>query len=133
MSYPPAPNPYASPAPVQMAIVPTGGGPTSMDYMRSFNYIFENPDWITTILLLGLVYLGALIPGVGIILNLLFIGYQFEVMDLLLKTQGRQYPGFDFGRIGDYLGRGVWPFLVSLVATFVLVPLIYGGIIVGVL
>jgi uncharacterized protein DUF4013 len=132
MSYvpPSGPNPYASPnLPPARAVVPAGPAPTSMEYMRAYNYIFENPAWITTILLLGVIYLASMIPGVGILLNLLFLGYAFEVIDMLMKSNGRQYPTFEFGRFGDYLGRGLWPFLVSLVATVVLIPVVYIGLI----
>jgi hypothetical protein len=122
-SVPPSgPNPYASPdmssMPAGAAYVPAGPLPTSMEYMRAYNYIFENPNWLTTILLMGLLFIPAMIPGVGIVLNLLFIGYQFEVIDGLMRSGGRQYPDFVFGRIGDYFGRGLWPFLVSLIGSF---------------
>jgi hypothetical protein len=120
------PNPYAAsivpPAPTPL--IPAGPLPTSIDYLRSYTYIFDNPDWLPTALILALIWLvaviAALIPGLGLIVQLFLLGYQFEVVDLLLKTQGRQYPAFDFGRFGDYLGRGLWPFLVYLVSTFVL-------------
>jgi hypothetical protein len=129
------PNPYAAtilpPAPAP--VVPVGPLQDRMEYMRSYNYIFENPNWLTTVLLLGVVMMAAIIPGVSIILQLLFFGYQFETIDSLLKTQGRQYQAFDFGRIGDYFSRGLWPFLVNLVASFVLIPIIYIGLIIGVL
>jgi len=101
--------------------------------MRAYNYIFENPAWMTTVLSLAVVFLFAMIPGVGILLQLLFLGYQFEIIDWLLKSQGRQYPTFELGRLADYLSRGLWPFLVSLVCSVVLFPLIYIGLIVGVL
>jgi hypothetical protein len=129
------PNPYASPVPppAPLPVLPVGPAQTSMDYMRSYGFIFENPDWMTTALLLALVWIVAFVPAIGIIVNLLILGYQFEVIDALLKTQGRQYPTFDFGRIGDYLTRGVWPFLVYLVTMLVSVMVLYGGMIVGVL
>jgi hypothetical protein len=129
------PNPYASPVmpPAPAPILPAGASPTSLECMRAYNYIFENPDWMTTVLLLGLICIGAMIPGVGIFLQLLFIGYQYMIVDSLLATQGRFYPTFDFGRLGDYLSRGLWPFLVSLVASFVLLPVLYIGFVVGVL
>ena len=129
------PNPYASPVmpPASGPIVPQGALQTSLDYMRAYNYIFENPNWLTTVLMMGLACLTAVIPGVSIILQLVIIGYQFETIDWLLKTQGRQYPNFEFGRLGDYLGRGLWPFLVNLVTSIVLVPVLYIGGIVGAL
>jgi hypothetical protein len=131
------PNPYAAsaipPAQAPAPIVPAGPLPDRLDCMRAYNYIFENPNWFTSVLLMGVIWLAAIIPGVGIILQLFFIGYQFEVIDWLLKTQGRQYPTFEFGRFGEYLNRGLWPFLVNLVTTFVLVPVIYIGMIISVL
>src|SRR5262245_28248178 len=135
MSYPgpPDPNPYASPVPPPVAspvaMPVTAGGPRqdSMDYMRAYNYVFENPNWLTNLLLLALCSLCLMIPVVGIVVQLVVLGYQFETVDLLLKSHGRQYPDFDFGRIGDYLVRGLWPFLVSLIATFVLLPVVYIG------
>src|SRR6476620_925070 len=136
MSYPPPPgsNPYASPAAFSAApAMPVGPWQTQMEYMRAYNYIFEDPNWMTSVLLLAVICLGAMIPGVGIVLQLLFYGYMFEIIDWLLKSQGRQYPSFDFGRFGDYFGRGVWPFLVGLICSIVLFPVIYFGLIVGVL
>jgi len=107
-----------------------GPGQSAMEYMRAYHYIFENPNWMTTVLYIGLLSLAGIIPGVGIILQLFFLGYQFEVLEALLRTRGTKYPDFDFGRIGEYLGRGVWPFLVNLVVAFVLLPLIYMALIV---
>jgi hypothetical protein len=125
-----SPNPYAASVipPPATAVMPLGPQQSSMDYMRAYQYVFENPNWLSTVLLLGLVCVAAMIPGVGILLQLLFVGYQFETIDWLLRTQGRQYQAFDFGRIGDYFGRGLWPFLVSLVGSFVLVAVFYVGI-----
>lgn len=127
------PNPYASPTspPPAPATEYLGGpGQSQLEYMRAYSYIFENPNWLTTVLYMALLSLVAVIPGVGIILQLFFLGYQFEVLESLLRTRGTRYPDFDFGRIGDYLGRGVWPFLVNLVAGFVIAPVIYIGAIV---
>src|SRR5688572_22044128 len=130
MSYP---NPYAAPMappPLPMKEVINGPGQSAMEYMRAYHYIFENPNWMTTVLYIGLVSLAGIIPGVSIILQLFFFGYQFEVLEALLRTRGTRYPDFDFGRIGAYLNRGIWPFLVNLVVTFVLIPLIYMALII---
>jgi len=135
MSYPPpppGPNPYESPtSPSAATYFAAGSSQTQMEYMRAYNYIFENPDWMKSVLFMALLFIPAMIPGVGIIVNLFYLGYQFEVIDSLLKSQGRQYPTFDFGRMGDYLGRGIWPFLVNLVGTVVLFPIIYIGLLVA--
>jgi hypothetical protein len=104
-----------------------------MEYMRSYQYIFENPDWLKTVLCLGVLYIAATIPFVGLVIQVVYFGFQFEIFEWLLKSQGRQYPTFDFNRFGDYLGRGIWPFLANLVASFVLVPIIYIGLGAGIL
>jgi len=127
------PNPYASPiAPPQYPAkeIVGGTGQTAMEYMRAYHFIFENPNWTTTVAYIGLCTLAAIIPGVSILLQLLFLGYQFETVETLLRTRGTQYPDFSFGRIGDYLGRGIWPFLISLIVGFVLAPIMYVAVII---
>jgi Protein of unknown function (DUF4013) len=116
-------NPYAAQQPAQD--FPGGPGPAAMEYMRAYHFIFENPNWTMTVLYMGLIALAAIIPGVGILLQLFYLGYQFLVLDALLQSRGTRYPDFEFGKIGDYLGRGIWPFLVNLVASVVFIPLIY--------
>jgi Protein of unknown function (DUF4013) len=85
----------------------TGGG--SVQYLRAFQYIFENPKWLTNILLTALCYL---IPIVG---PLVASGYLYEVVESLATRGERRYPDFDFGRFGKYLMRGLWPFLMTLI------------------
>jgi hypothetical protein len=91
----------ASGAPVR------GGG--SIQYLRAFQYILENPKWLTNILLTALCYL---IPIVG---PLVGSGYLYEVVESLATRGDRRYPDFDFGRFGKYLMRGLWPFLMTLI------------------
>lgn len=115
MSIDPA-NPYSSP--------PSGGGiqpPMSpvagMDYMRTITYVFENPNWFMNLLL------GALCSLIPVIGGLILMGYAFEVAVALITLGAARYPDFDFGRFSDYLMRGLWPFLVYLVAAFVFAPI----------
>jgi hypothetical protein len=121
MTYPGAENPYISPAAVGPA---PAAGPTfkpidKIEYVRMYQYVFDNPNWMINILL-GAVC--AIIPLIG---PLVMVGYQFEVIGALLATQGARYPDFNFNRFADYLMRGLWPFLVQLVATFVLAPVLF--------
>jgi hypothetical protein len=120
MSQPFPPNPYASPTsppPVAPHAAPSAFKPIDkIEYMRMYNYIFEHPNWMMTVLLGALCML---IPVVG---PLVMLGYQYEVVISLMTTQGLRYPEFDFNRFADYLMRGVWPFLVQLVASLVLAP-----------
>lgn len=107
MSMDPA-NPYSSPPPgggAQPPMMPLAG----MDYMRMITYVFENPNWFMNLLLAALC---SLIPIIG---GLVVQGYHYEAAIWLISDGGRRYPDFDFGRFGDYLMRGLWPFLVGLV------------------
>ena len=111
-----APNPYAG-GPRK----PIQSPPTVMpiDHSRAFNYIFENPNGVTNVLFVALC---TFIPIVGpIVMN----GYQFEVVEHLHRNRGRWYPDFDFNRFGEYLTRGLWVFLVSLIVSVVLVPVVW--------
>jgi len=129
MSHPDPHNPYASPMappvdlpPASLVIQPI----QQMEYFRAYNYIFENPNWVMNVLMGFLCILStAIIPLLG---QLLFMGYQFDVAQGLLMTQGTRYPSFDLNRFGDYLMRSLYPFVVSLVFILPLVVILAMGI-----
>jgi hypothetical protein len=126
MSYTDPHNPYASPPAAALAPgkMPAFKPIDKIEYLRVYKYVFENPNWLPNILLTTLCML---IPVIG---GLIAIGYQFEVVSMLLLTQGARYPDFNFNRFADYLMRGLWPFLVQLIASFVLTPVFF--VIIGV-
>jgi hypothetical protein len=136
---PPSGNPFQSPQgsfPEGKQVTYPEGNLASthsggLEYMRAYNYIFENPKWMTNILW-GFVCLisTALIPIVG---QLVFVGYQFEVLEALCLSRGTRYPDFSTDRFGDYLGRGIWPFLVGLVGGLVIAPIALVLYIIGIL
>lgn len=82
------------------------------------SHVFENPDWFTNVLLGGICFL---IPFVG---PIVLLGYRYEVIDYWNKHSQATYPNFDFGKFGEYLNRGIWPFLVLLVGSLLVVPLV---------
>jgi hypothetical protein len=88
------------------ASVPSEG--ERIDYLRAYRYIFENPRWVTNVLLFAVC---CLIPVVG---GIAALGYGYDVLASLIRRRRRTYPDFEFGRFGDYLGRGIWPFLMQL-------------------
>jgi len=113
-------NPYSSPSAgssIQPAATVLPPPITSMDYMRMITYVFENPNWFMNLLL------GALCSIIPVIGGLVLMGYAFEVAVSLIATNTARYPDFNFVRFGDYLMRGLWPFLVYLVAGLVFAPL----------
>jgi hypothetical protein len=104
---------------------PSKPGAWRMQYLEMYQFVFVNPNWMTNFLWGGLCLLVAgVIP---ILPQLVFMGYQWEMVETLHRRQGRAYSDFDTNRIMDYLLRGVWPFLVSLVA------LMIGGLVLALL
>jgi hypothetical protein len=120
---PASPNPFQAPAfATKPGAVPEAIGPFTIEYMRSYNYIFENPNWVMNVLWGFLCILStAVIPILG---QLVLIGYQYEVVEALFLARGARYPDFDINRFADYLGRSIWPFLVNLIVGLVLAPVV---------
>jgi len=116
--------------------IPPGQGPSSVeagkpwtiDYMGGFSLAMQSPNWLPNTCLCGLV---ALIPIVG---QMVGLGYAFEIAESLHRSHGKTYPDFNFNRFGDYLARGVGPFLAQFLAGLVcslpMIP-IYIAIFVG--
>jgi len=130
MSYDPGQSATYDRKPSPLEPVARSGG---LQFLRAYNYIFENPQWTTTILWCFLAFLlSGMIPAVGFIAVLMIMGYQFEVIDALLVTKGERYPTFDSNRLGDYFTRGVWPFLAMLITMipmmFVIFAAYFGGV-----
>jgi hypothetical protein len=123
------PNPFqAPPFEPKPVAAPAAVGPFHFEYLRSYNYIFENPNWTMNVLWGFLCILSsAVIPVLG---QLVFMGYQFEVAESLIKNRGTRYPDFDINRFADYLGRSIWPFLVQLLLAVPWVVVMYIGLIV---
>jgi hypothetical protein len=80
-----------------------------MRYTYAYKYIFQSPRWITNVLL-GMV--AGFVPVVG---PIVFSGYLFETVEKMRRTGEEKPNDFDLNRLGPYLMRGVWPFLVALV------------------
>ncbi len=89
-----------------------------LQFGEAYNYVFRNPNWVPNVLYATLCQL---IPVVG---PIVMMGYQYEIVEMLHRNPHGEHPNFDFNRFVNYLTRGVWPFLVALVASLVLVPLI---------
>lgn len=121
-------NPYAAPQTGNEKKEPPMPGPlpTRMEYLRAYTYIFEHPQWITTIGLLGLLGILNFVPLLNLVYALLVAGYAFTVLDCLLDSGGNVYPVFEMGKVQDYFNRGLWPFLVYLLGTVTVTLAFYG-------
>ena len=93
-----------------------------MQYFGAYRFLFESPKWAIHLLI------GAVCQLVPIVGPLVLMGYVYNVLETKHRHGRDQYPPFDFNRLSVYLVRGLWPFLVSLVAALpvflVLVPFI---------
>jgi uncharacterized protein DUF4013 len=85
----------------------TQKGSTRMDIGKSFGYVFEDQEWITKVLLGGLILL---IPIVG---QLVVIGYMLKVAQNVAQGNPRPLPSWN--EFGDHLTRGLYGFVVELV------------------
>ncbi len=109
------PNPFDPPLGPTTEMAGSAG---SLQYVEAYQYVFGNPNWPTNVLL---VTVCQLIPIIG---PMVMLGYQFEIIEALHRDPRRTYPDFSFDAFVDYLKRGLWPFLVSLVVGLVIgVPL----------
>ncbi len=86
----------------------------SMQYFRSYGAFFDSPEWGMNMLSTALCQL---IPIIG---PLVATGWLCEVVESLHRDpKQKSYPAFDWGKFGEYLNRGLWPFLVQLVVGMV--------------
>jgi len=90
-----------------------------MNYQASITDFFKAPKWGTN-MLLGAVCI--LIPIIG---QVILAGW------VITQLWGRgddehpsNYPPFDFQNFTKYLTRGLWPFLVQMACSFVIMPVI---------
>jgi len=127
MSQPGTQYPYASP-PAAYQAAAAFKPIDRIEYLRAYHYIFDNPNGPTNVAWGFLCLISQMIvPVVG---RLVLLGYEFEVIQGLLQTQGARYPDFDINRFADYLARSLWPFLVGLVLGIPLLIVFYGAVIV---
>ena len=94
-------------------------GDFQVNHFLSYNYVLENPNWLLNVLYVGI---ALFIPLVGVIA---VYGYMSEVVWDLHRSRGTRYSDFSVEKVGDYLSRGIWPALVVLIASVVLVPILW--------
>lgn len=91
-----------------------------MNYINSISDFFKSPKWMTNLLLGGVCLM---IPIVG---PMVLIGWhitaQFSSPD---RVDYYRYPDFDFKNFGAMLQRGLWPVIVNIAASFVMVPIMW--------
>lgn len=81
-----------------------------MKYVESFTDFFEQPNFLKNLLFGGLCMI---VPVVGQMVLLGWLSQGFWVRQV---QNPKTFPDFDINKIGFYLQRGLWPFLVAFVA-----------------
>lgn len=98
-----------------------------MDYVKPFTYFVAGRNGLGNLVQCAVC---VLIPVVG---PIVLLGYRAEVADELVRSRRMtRHPDFEFGRFGDYLSRGVWPFVYQLVVVLLLAGLLFGCVLVGI-
>ena len=112
-NYPGQPYP-GQPYPMQPQFSEPYGPPPyqdSIDFGRAVGAPFKSPNWVMNVVWLVICFLLSMVVVGGIILY----GYQFDVIDRRSRGRGTTWPDFDANRFGEYLSRGLWPWLVNIV------------------
>src|SRR5262245_60644398 len=89
-----------------------------MEYLKAYQSFFESPKWPLHLLI------GAVAQFVPIVGPIVLLGFIYDIIEAKHRHGPNEFPLFDFNRLGAYLQRGVWPFLVSLVVSIPLVLLV---------
>jgi hypothetical protein len=88
-----------------------------MNYNASISDFFKSPKWLPNMLLGGVTLL---IPLIGpLVLSGWHVGAFWARGD---RDDPDGIPPYDFQYFGKYLERGLWPFLVGMVASLVFIP-----------
>ena len=77
-----------------------------MDWGKAFTYVFDDKDWVTKILIGGIL---SLIP----VVNLVVLGYALKVLKNVANGAEQPLPGWD--DFGDYFVKGLVSFLGAVV------------------
>lgn len=99
-----------------------------MEFQLAFRYIIDRSGGFTNLLLITV---SQLIPAIG---PILLLGYRAEVATALDRDPDlRRHPKFNFDRFVEYLTRGIWPFLISLILVLPMIPVFFLAIVAGLL
>ena len=92
----------------------------SFDFMRMLRAPFQSPNWVMNLVWMFVCQ----IAGIIVVGSLVLFGYQAEVAEARSGGRRENWPDFNPDRFTEYLMRGLWPFLWSLIWTIPLMFLI---------
>jgi len=86
---------------------------TRLEYFPAYQAVLASRNWPLNLFWGTLAYFSTgIVPLVG---WMVWTGYAYDCVEQLNLSRGKELPDFDANRFGDYLTRGVYPFLVQLV------------------
>jgi hypothetical protein len=78
-----------------------------MDIGKAFGFVFEDEEWVSKVLIGGLIFLIPLIGQVAV------LGYSLKVAQNVMQGHPRPLP--TWSEFGDHLMRGLYAFIIQLV------------------
>jgi Protein of unknown function (DUF4013) len=85
-------------------------------YLDSIRFVLAKKNWLMNTIMC---IVCMIIPAIG---GIVLIGYLFEVVDFLRREpNNKEYPDFKFDNFVAYLMRGIWPFIVQIITSFLIV------------
>jgi len=109
---------FSEPTPSFEEAFPNAERPTidRLQYLRCWTILGERESWVSQVAIISLVQL---IPYVG---QMVVWGYGIDCSEAIHRGARSTFCRFDFNRFGEYLMRGVWPWLTMFIATLLLMP-----------
>ncbi len=89
--------------------------PITCSATRAVKSVFNGPNWTSNLLWLTI---AALLQSF-VVGSIFMFGYGASLLQARAGLPDRNSPDIDSNRLGDYFMRGLWPFLVYLVASMV--------------
>jgi hypothetical protein len=86
----------------------------SLDFVRLVKSPFASPNWFVNLVWMFVCELLAMF----VIGQLIHLGYAGQVAIARSGGRDRVWPDFEIDRFGDYLLRGLWPFLWQMILAF---------------
>ena len=87
---------------------PVESAPRRLQYLPAFRFVFDHPDWFTTVVYASLI---GFLPVLGQIAS---FGYFYEIVEAMHRDPNGSYPKFEFRRFNEYCTRGVWPYVLAM-------------------
>lgn len=89
--------------------------PFESSALRAIQSVIASPNWLGNVLWLSL----AALAGSVFIGHIALLGFGAEVLERRAGRPESSAVDIDSDRIGDYISKGIWPFLIQLLMQFV--------------